>query len=144
MTTSYDNSKLRSYTFPLRDFGAGANTTEVIAPPLTGRDTGGAGTGARGRVRGYTIMAITEDFVGTTSSAGVSVGDGTTAGLYFNDGLPLDSTVDVGESLYVLDNGSAVDIPGGETSIKVTFTQGVGGTITGIGTVILDIEWFDI
>jgi len=144
MTTAYDNSKLRSYVFPVRDFGAGSDTTEVIAPPLTGRDTGNSGTGARGRVRGYTIMAITEDFVGTSTSAGVSVGDGSTAGLYYDDGLPLDSTVDIGESLYVLDNGSAVDIPGGETAITVTFTQGVGGSITGIATIVLDIEWFDI
>ena len=145
MTTAYDNSKLRSYYFAGVDFGA-TDSTQVIAAPLTGRSSkdGLAGEGARGRVRGYTVYNVTETFAGSTTDAGITVGDGTTANLYFEDNLELDETVTPGDSVYVVDNGDAVDIPGGATTpLTVTFVAATG-TPTGIADVLLDIEWFDL
>ena len=88
MTTSYDNPKLRSYQFSAVDFGAAAST-QVIPAPLSGRSSndGLSGEGARGRVRGYSVINVTELFAGSTSVGGVTVGDGTTANLYFEDDL---------------------------------------------------------
>jgi len=144
MTTAYDNSKLRSYYFAAVDFG-GSNVTHVIAAPLVGRnDLMGTPPTARGRVKGYTVFNATEVFAGSTSGAGVKVGDGTTPGLYFADNLGLNGTA-VGASVYVIDNGAgAVDIPADATGdITVTIVASVG-TPTGIADVLLDIEWFDL
>lgn len=144
MTTGYDNSKLRSYQFSGVDFGA-SDSTQVIAAPLSGRSSndGLSGLPARGRVRGYTILNVTEIFAGSTTAAGITVGDGTTANLYFEDDLPL-ATNAVGSSVYVIDNGDAVDIPGDAAGdLTVTFVAATG-TPTGIADVILDIEWFDL
>ena len=143
MTTSYANPKLRSYYFSAVDFGA-TDTTQVIAAPLAGRDDAmGTPPTARGRVRGYTVYNVSEIFAGSTSGAGVTVGDGTTANLYFEDNLGLNGTA-VAASVYVVDNGDAVDIPAGATGdITVTFVAGVG-TPTGIADVLVDIEWFDV
>ena len=143
MTTGYDNPKLRSYHFAAHDFGTGSNITQVIAVPKTGRDLDNPGTGARGRVRGVLISAITEDFAGSTTDAGVQVGDGSDADLYFDSGLVLDETADIAESVYLLDDGAAVDIPGGRSTVTIT-TVAATGTPTGIANVDVEIEWFDV
>lgn len=144
MTTAYDNSKLRQYHFSGVDFGA-TDTTQVIPAPLTGRTSanGLSGQTARGRVRGYSLLNVTEIFAGSTSGAGVQVGDGTDPDKFFADDLALNGTA-VGAAVYVLDNGSAVDIPGDSAlPLTVTFVAGVG-TPTGIADVVVDIEWFDL
>ena len=143
MTTGYDNSKLRQYRFPAVDFG-GSDVTHVIAAPLAGRDNEfGTPPTARGRVRGYTVYESTEIFAGSTTGGGMTVGDGTTANLYFEDDLPLNGLA-VGGSQYVIDNGDAVDIPAEATGdITITFVASTG-TPTGIADVIVDVEWFDL
>ena len=149
MTTSYDNSKLRSYTFANVDFGA-SDTTEVIAAPLVGRSTAyGALPNARGRVKGFHVFNVTEIFAGTTTQAGVHVGDGTDADAYFASDTSLAggalNTLAVGKAQYVADSGSGVaDIPASlATDLTITFVAGTG-TPTGIADVTVEIEWFDL
>lgn len=146
----YDNSVLRQYTFAAVDFGA-TDTTEVIAQPLTGRDTKyGVPPTARGRVRGFSVQNVTEIFAGTTTQAGVAVGDGTTEDLYFASDVTLANgtmnTTPVGGALYVnnADSALSVDIPAEATGdLTITFVAGTG-TPTGIADVTVDIEWFDL
>ena len=148
MTTSYDNSKLRQYTFAGVDFGA-TDVAEVIAAPLAGRNTEyGVPPTARGRVKGFHLFNVSEIFAGTLTMAGVDVGDGTTQGLYFSSDQSLagqTNTLAVDAALYVLDDGTgAVDIPAEATGdITITFVAGTG-TPTGIADVTVDIEWFDL
>lgn len=148
MGTEYSNSKLRQYHFGSVDFGTGSDVTQVIPLPLRGRDDSqGTPVSMRGRVKGYSVFNVTEDFAGSTTDAGVTVGDGTTANKYFEDNLPLDEDLDATEAIYVLDNGDAVDIPGGNEgtpgTLTITFVSATG-TPTGIADVVVDIEWFDI
>lgn len=149
MTTSYDNSKLRSYTFAAVDFGA-ANSTEVIAAPLVGRSTAyGALPSARGRVKGFHLFNVSEIFAGTTTMAGVQVGDGTDPDKYFASDTTLvtgtTNTLAVNAALYVADSGSGVvDIGADDTGVlTITFVGGTG-TPTGIADCTVEIEWFDL
>lgn len=137
---SYDNRQVVSYHFAGIDFGAGANITRVLAVPTDGPNSTTPGVGCRGRVVGGTIHNITEDFAGSTSDAGVQVGDGSDADKYFDSGLILDESVDIGESVNLKDDGAQVDIEAGRTSITVTFVVAVG-TPTGIADVTLNIAW---
>lgn len=137
MSKGYDQPDIFTYHFPAVDFGDSSNTTYVIAVPLDSN-----GIGKAGKVIGATIKRVTEDFVGDTSDAGVQVGDGSDADKYFDSGLVLGETVDVGESVWLVDDGAQVDIEAGRTSITVTCVATVGGSITGIADVELHIGWF--
>jgi hypothetical protein len=147
--SSYDRPWLRSYHFSQVDFGAGANIAILIPVPrfpagtpsnvLGG--TGGAGRGFGGRVLSAEILRITEDFAGATTDAGVRVGDGTTVGKYFDSNLILDETVDVGEAVYLVDNGSQVDIEDGRNTITLTAVVSTG-TPTGTADLILNVAWW--
>lgn len=140
MSQFYDNPDRTSYHFNQVDFGA-SNVTRVLAVPLDGKNSANPGVGKRGRVVGATVHNVTEDFAGSSSDAGVRVGDGSDDDVYFDSGLVLDETVDIGESVYLLDDGSQIDIEGGRSSITVTFVASVG-TPTGIADVTLDIDWY--
>lgn len=143
----YDQPRIRETVhFEQIDFGAGSNTTRVLAVPVRPEQAPAAGgivTSGQpaGRVVGARIHNVTEDFAGATSDAGVQVGDGTDADKYFDSGLVLDETVDTGESVFLADDGSAVDIESERDTITVTFVAAVG-TPTGIADVDLILEWF--
>lgn len=132
----YDNPRNSSIHFAAVDFGAGSNEARVIAVPLDEN-----GIGMRGRVKGALIHNVTEDFAGSSSDAGVRVGDGSDDDKYYDSGLVLDETVDIGESVYLVDDGAAVDIEAGRTNITVTFVV-AAGTPTGIADVELFIDWY--
>jgi len=137
---SYDKGIPMSYTFAATDFGA-SDATEVIAVPTDGPNSTTPGQGLRGRVMGVTIMEVTEDFAGSSTDAGVQVGDGSDADAYYDSGLVLDETVDIGESVYLKDDGAQIDIPAGESSVTVTFVAATG-TPTGIATAVVHVLWF--
>lgn len=137
---SYENGDLMTYTFPATDFGA-SDVTKVIAVPPDGPNSASPGTGRRGRVVGATIREVTENFAGSTSDAGVRVGDGSDDDVYFDSGLVLDENVDIGESVFLKDDGSQIDIPAGRSDVTVTMVASVG-TPTGIATVDLHVLWF--
>jgi hypothetical protein len=131
---SYDNPYRKdSYRFPSIDFGTGSDIAKTIEVP----------GGRRGRVTNVRIEDVTEDFAGSTSDAGVQVGDGTDADKYYDTGLVLDETVDVADLAYLDldDDGSKVDIEADRSTITVTFVSAVG-TPTGIASVVVDVEWF--
>ena len=138
--SSYDKGFVISYPFVATDFGA-SDATEVIAVPTNGPNSTSAGTGLRGRIMGVTIMEITEDFAGSTTDAGVQVGDGSDADVYYDSGLVLDETADIGESVFLKDDGAQIDIEAGRTSVTVTFVASVGSP-TGIATAMVHILWF--
>jgi len=136
MSQFYDNPDIFTYTLPQHDFGTGSDITQVIAVQ---KDVNGIGK--RGRVLGVTIKRVTEDFAGSTLDAGVQVGDGSDADKYFDSGRVLDETVDIGESVYLVDDGAQVDIEGGRSSVTVT-CQSATGTPTGIADVDIHIAWY--
>lgn len=132
----YDNPDRLSYLFKAVDFGA-SDSTQTIQVPVTGTQ------GRAGRVVGVIISDVTEDFAGSTSDAGVQVGDGSDADKYYDSGLVLDETVDVADNatLWLADDGSQVDIELGRSTVTVTFVAAVG-TPTGIADVTVVIDWF--
>jgi hypothetical protein len=100
------------------------------------------------RVFGVSVSNVTEDFAATTSDSGVQVGDGTDADKYYDkyydSGLVLDETVDIGESVFLADDGAAVDVPSGAStvgSVTVTFVAATGSP-TGIADVTLFVDLF--
>ena len=130
----YDSSLIWTLDFPTQDFGA-SDVTQVIAMPTYGGiSTTTAGTAIGHRVLGVLIYDVTENFAGSTSDAGVRVGDGSDDDLYFDSGLVLDETVDTTESLWLADDGAGVRIPNGTANVTVTFVASVG-TPTGIASV---------
>jgi hypothetical protein len=141
---SYDNGRVTGYLFQAVDFGGGSDLTEVIMPPKDGPDTTTAGSGRRGRVVGVSLFNISETFVGTTSGAAIQVGDGSDADLYFDTGNTTlaGSSPAINTGLWMPDDGSKVDIPAGETAVTITFVATVGGSVTGIADVLVEIEWF--
>ena len=128
---SYDNAEVRQYAFRGIDFG-GSTVAHTIQVP----------NGRSGRVIGVTISNVSEDFAGSSSDAGVSVGDGTTVGKYFASGLVLDETVDIADLaiLELEDTGSAVKIEDGRSTVTVTFTA-AAGTPTGTADATVVIAW---
>lgn len=134
---SYDNPLVRTYDLGLIDFGA-TDVVHTIPVPY------GASTSSRrsGRVVDVLISAVAEDFAGSTSDAGVQVGDGTDADKYYDTGLVLDETVDVADNavLALPDDGAKVDIEAGRTTVTVTAVAAVG-TPTGQANVAVVIEW---
>ena len=135
---AYDDGRLNmSYHLGAVDAGAGL-VTRLIAVPTDGPDTTTPGSGRRGRVQGVLLHNIAEDFDAT--AIGVQVGDGTDVDLYYDTGLAIttDGTADVGDSLWLPDDGSAVDIPSGRTDITVTIADSV---TTGIADFEIFITW---
>ena len=76
---SYDgatNRRTLSLHFPSVDFGTGADVTKVIQlPTVPTRDSGQTQKFNGAHVVGAMISNVTEDFVGTTTGAGVRVGE---------------------------------------------------------------------
>ena len=133
----YDNAQVRHYNLGARDFGTGAAIAIVVDVPV---DSGGVGRS--GRVVYCTVGAVAEDFAGSTSDAGVQVGDGTDVDKYYDTGLVLDETVDASTLIVhdLVDDGSKVDIEYNRSTVTVTLVP-ADGTETGQATVELGIEW---
>ena len=146
---SYDgatNRRTLSLHFPSVDFGTGADVTKVIQlPTVPTRDSGQTQKFNGAHVVGAMISNVTEDFVGTTTGAGVRVGDGTDDDKYYDSGQVMAADVDIGEALFLADDGAAVDIASGAStvgSVTITWVMAVGGSITGIADVTLIIDLF--
>jgi hypothetical protein len=137
---SYDKKDRVVYTLGVIDFGAGADVTRTLPVP-----PGKGGVGKSGRVAHVLIGPVTEDFAGSTSDAGVRLGDGTDADKYFDSGLAtLDETVDVADNaiLRLVDDGAAAEIEPGRSTI--TFTGVVSaGTPTGQAEVSIAVDYYD-
>lgn len=133
---AYDNPDRLSYLFKAIDFGDTA-VAQTIQVPQRGTQ------GRAGRVVGVIISDVSENFAGSTSDAGVQVGDGTDADKYFASGLVLDEEVDVSDNatLFLTDSGSAVDIELGRSTVTMTPVSSVG-TPTGTADVTVVIDWF--
>jgi hypothetical protein len=134
---SYDNPDVRQYDFGVIDFGTGTDIVHTIEVP----QDGGA-QGRSGRVVDVILSQVTEDFAGSTSDAGVQVGDGTDADKYYDTGLVLDESVDVADNaiLHLEDDGAKVDIEYNRSTVTVTFVA-AQGTPTGQAAVSVVIEW---
>lgn len=134
---SYDNPTIRQYHFDDIDFGTGTDIVHTIQVPQDG-----GSQGRSGRVVDVIISDVSENFAGSTSDAGVQVGDGSDADKYYDTGLVLDETVDVADlaTLSLADDGSKVDIEYNRSTITVTFVSAVGSP-TGIADVTVVVEW---
>lgn len=133
---AYDNPDRLSYLFKAVDFGA-ASVPQTIQVPQRGTQ------GRAGKVVGVIISDVSEDFAGSTSDAGVQVGDGSDADRYFASGLVLDEAVDVSDNatLWLTDSGNGDYIELGRSTVTVTPVSSVG-TPTGIADVTVVIDWF--
>lgn len=134
---SYDNPDRRVVDFGLIDFGTGTDIVHTFQVPADG-----AGTGRSGRVVAVLVGKVTEDFAGSTSLAGIQVGDGTDADKYYDTGLVLDATVDVANlaALDLADDGAKVDIEYNRSTVSVTFISAVG-TPTGQAEIQVVVDW---
>lgn len=124
-----------TYLFQAEDFGDTGNHVELIRGPL----------GSYGRVLGLDLFNISETFVGTTTGAGITVGDGSDANAYFDSGLLvlLGSSPAINTGIWMPDTVSTtIEIPANQ-ELTVTFVDAVGGAITGIADVNLHIAWYD-
>lgn len=147
---SYDNGYVKSYQIGAfgatggMDFGDTGDLAEVIAVPKSGPNSTTPGVGLRGRVIGVTIVNVTETFVGTTSGGQVLVGSAADTNAYYQTVAATlsGSSPAVAGSVFLPDDGSKVDIPAGETLFTITCVDAVGGSITGIADVIVDIMWY--
>lgn len=133
----YEDAMILRYHHNQIDFGGGANVTRLIpVPKLKSR-------GMAGRVLAVEIVNVTEDFAGSSQDGGVRIGDGSDDDKYFDTGLVLDETVDIGEVLHLdHDNASTrEDIERGRSSVTMTCIQ-TTGTPTGIADVCPIIAWW--
>jgi hypothetical protein len=131
---SYNAALIRTYTFPAVNFAAGDATQKIVVPKLRT-------IGLQGKVLSVEISRVTVSFAGTTSDAGVQVGDGTTATKYFNSGLVIDESLTATNVKEYEDTGSAVDIESGRSTVTVTFKAPVG-TPGGTGDATVVIAWY--
>ena len=145
---AYDGASSRrtiSLHFPSFDFGTGSDITRVIQlPTVPNKDSGSTQKFNGARVVGAIVSNITEDFAGSTTDSGIQVGDGSDADLYYDSGLVLDETADIGESVFLPDDGAQIDIPSGAStagSVTVTFVAATGSP-TGIADVTLLVDLF--
>ena len=129
---SYDNAWRQTYSMGLIDFGTGSNIAKTIEVP----------SGRSGRVVDIILGTVAEDFAGSTTDAGVQVGDGSDADKYYDTGLVLDETTDVADLaiLHLADDGAKVDIELGRSTVTVTFVANAG-TPTGQAEIFVVIDW---
>jgi len=127
--------KRQSYLFQAVDFGDSVDVTEVISVP----------NGKFGRVAGAHVFNVTETFVGTTTGGAVLVGDGSDANLYYDSGTSLlsGSAPAVGGADWLPDTVASIEIPSSEDALTITLQACVGGTVTGICDVQVEIDWYD-
>lgn len=143
---AYDNGQLTTYTFNI-DFGASQNVVEVLQCPLSGTDTTTPGVSVRGLVTGATVFNLSEVFAGTSTNAGIRIGDGSDVDLYFDSGLVLTATNPaVLDSAYLMHDGASGttrrEIPAGLATPEIVCTfVAFTGSPTGQAHVSLHIWW---
>ncbi|MDD5084202.1 MAG: hypothetical protein PHT88_04745 [Candidatus Moranbacteria bacterium] len=133
---AYDNPSRMQYTIAANDFGGGADTTQIVSGPA----------GKRGRVKHVLIYDVTETFVGTTSGGQVLVGKSGDTDAYFVSSAPVlaGSSPAVGASVVLVNQltpSDATEIPA-DTPVHITCVKTVGGTVTGIASVDVSIDWY--
>lgn len=142
---NYDGPQRTVYSFVDLDVANadGTDIERIIAVPLNGKSTAEPGTGRRGTVAGVLVSNISEAYITNIDAGGVQVGDGTTAGLYYDSGEVITEALGtVGASLYLVDSGSGVSIPAGQTSFTVTFNvPDDSDANTGISDYSIMIDW---
>lgn len=133
---SYDNPERISYVIAANDFGGGADTTQVVAGPA----------GKRGRVAYVHVFDVTETFVGTTTGGQVLVGKSGDTNAYFeSDHTKMQGSAPAVAAALMLTNtltpSDDLVIPA-DTAVHITCVATVGGTVTGIASVEVFIDWF--
>ena len=134
---SYDNPERMHYIIAANDFGGGADTTQIVAGPA----------GKRGRVAYVHVYDVTETFVGTTTGGQVLVGlSGDTDAYFESDHTEMQGSAPaVAAALMLtntLDTSSKDIIIPADTAVHITCVATVGGTVTGIASVDVVIDWF--
>ena len=119
-----------TYVLPAKDFGAGANWTEVIESP----------PGFYGRVRAITMYDVTEIFNEPTTPAYVYVGITGDTDAFCTSASLGTLAADASDSP-VLTDGATHTIPP-NTTIHVTGVAVTGTTPTGIATTAVTIQYF--
>lgn len=134
---SYDKPLIVTYPFSAIAWKT-TNVTRLLATPMMPVNR----RRPAGKVLGATVHNITEDFAGTTVDARLEVGISGDTDKYFKSAA-LDETVDIGESLFLVNDtaNAAVDIEPGRTDITVTFIASTG-TPTGVADCALTIMWW--
>jgi hypothetical protein len=130
------------YTFPVLDFGAGAEIYYVLGPK-----------GRKGKLVDYGIHHVTEAFTTDTLPAYVSVGTAADPDAYGEELGMGTSAIDVGSksvrtsfrdpddiALYILDAG--LSLPA-DTKVGLHCTSPTGGTPAGIAQPFMIIDWED-
>jgi hypothetical protein len=131
---SYDNPTRMQYQIEANDFGGGSDTTQVVSGP----------SGMKGIVRHVHIYDVTETFVGTTTGGQVLVGKSGDPNAYFeSDHTQLQgSSPAVAESLMLNDTLTGYNEIPADTPVHITCVAAVGGSVTGIASVDVAIDWY--
>ena len=119
-----------TYVLPAKDFGAGANWTEVIESP----------PGFRGKVRAVTMYDVTEIFNAPTTPAYVYVGVSGDTDAFCTSASLGTLAVDASDSPALTDGATHIIQP--NTTIHVTGVAVTGTSPTGIATTAVTIQYF--
>jgi hypothetical protein len=137
---SYENPRRVSYSYPAISFAT--LTTRTFRTPK----------GMRGRV-GFASLAVTTNFVGTTTPAALQVGDGVTANKYLDLAAGTAAApTQAGSGVAANDLASGLKtVPAAasplpyleaDTVYTVTFVAGVGGTPAGVADSLIMVDYF--
>jgi len=131
---AYDNPERIQYTIAANDFGGGADVTQAIKGPA----------GKKGKVAYAHIYDVTETFVGTTSGGRVLVGlsGGTDAYFASTASLLAGSSPAVAVALMLPNALTGYNEIPADTAVLITLIATVGGTVTGIASVDVVIDWY--
>jgi len=132
MSQHYDNPDTCCYYLGNMDFGAASGVTEHrIAGPA----------GKQGKLREISVT-LSEIAAWTTTDGLVNVG--TAADIDAFGLLSITTATAINTVFNTADDTDAIidaDIPA-NTAVLVTLTEGTGGSLTGIGDVMVIIDWF--
>jgi hypothetical protein len=131
---SYDQRERIQYTIAANDFGGGADVTQAIKGPA----------GKRGKVAYAHIYDVTETFVGTTSGGQVLVGLSGDTNAYFetDDSLLAGSAPAVAAAVVLPTILTGYNEIPADTAVLITLVATVGGSVTGIASVDVMIDWY--
>lgn len=131
---SYDHRERIQYTIAANDFGATGTTTQIVAGP----------PGKKGRVAFVHVYDVTETFVGTTTGGQVQVGLSGDIDAYFKSNVTqlAGSAPAVAASVMVTDTLTGYPEIPADTPVHISCLCAVGGTITGIASVDVGIDWY--
>ena len=131
----YDKPERIQYTIAAFDFGgASATLTQVVAGPA----------GKRGKVAYAHVYDVTETFVGTTTGGGVWVGLSGDTDAYFKNSITslAGSSPAVAAAKMLTNSLTGYNEIPADTPVHISLVECVGGTITGIASVDVIIDWY--